>query len=455
MRSTVIQLKKFRKKGNRLDPRFYLGEKTVKTITNGNYDSFIKLGDLLDYFADGSRLTSCEAGIPMLRLSNLDACDIHFSGLKYASIDKAAKWTAVKPQDVLFTQAAEPFRAAVMPEGFDDITVSSEITVMRPKSAVVPEYLAAILSAPTMGRILKDLAYRRSATALRRLRLKDIAGIPIPLPGRELQNKIKKAYDDAARLSQESETELSQIVRAVHAEINRKTQMQVTMRQFKIRKTELIGRWDVAFCANEVLRKQLLESGSVTPLLQVAKPVPSTLKGIGEDEQVCAVKAEHINENTMMVESVETCRLSDLSPRMRQPLNPGDVLICTTGSGEQVAYLDEKTAAEGCRILGSATFTALRFIETPRYFTIAMTHPIVRAQLNSLATGAVQRFVSKKDLDSLLVPKLSVIWREDFDSRVARAFERRREALTAKAHVLEFAEQFLRKEIEVRREELE
>ena len=106
MRSTVIQLKKFRKKGNRLDPRFYLGEKTVKTITNGNYDSFIKLGDLLDYFADGSRLTSCEAGIPMLRLSNLDACDIHFSGLKYASIDKAAKWTAVMPLDVLFFQAA-------------------------------------------------------------------------------------------------------------------------------------------------------------------------------------------------------------------------------------------------------------------------------------------------------------------------------------------------------------
>lgn len=90
-----------------------------------------------------------------------------------------------------------------------------------------------------------------------------------------------------------------------------------------------------------------------------------------------------------------------------------------------MAYLDEKTAAKGCRILGSATFTALRFTETPRYFTIAMTHPIVRAQLNSLATGAVQRFVSKKDLDALLVPRLSVIWREDFDSRVSRAFERR------------------------------
>jgi len=455
MRSTVIHLEKISKKSNRLDPRFYLGAKTVKTITTGNDNSFIKLGDLLDYFSDGSRLISCETGIPILRLSNLDACDIHFSGLKYASIDKAVKWTAVKPHDVLFTQTAEPFRAAVMPEGFDHITVSSEITVMRPKPAVVPEYLAAILSTPSMGKILKDLAYRRSATALRRLHLKDIAGIPIPLPGRELQNKIKTAYENAARLSKESETELSQIIQAVYAEIDRKTQIQSTMRQFEIWKKELGGRWDVAYCANEMLQRHLLDSGSVTPLLQVAKPVPSTLKGIGEDEEVCAVKAEHINKNTMMVESVDTCRLSDLSPRMRQPLNPGDVLICTTGSGEQVAYLDEKTGTDGCRILGSATFTALRFVDTPRYFTIAMTHPIVWAQLNSLATGAMQRFVSKKDLDALLVPRLSVIWREDFDSRVARAFERRREALIAKNHVLELAEQFLGKELEVRREELE
>lgn len=446
MRSTVIHLQTFRNK-SRLDPRFYVGEKTVQTMTNANDNRFIKLGDLLEFFADGSRLTVCEAGIPVLRLSNLDACDIHFSELKYAATDNAAKWTAVKPQDVLFTQAAEPFRAAVMPAGFDDITVSSELTVMRPKPAVVPEYLAAILSTPSMGRILKDIAYKRSATALRRLRLKDIAGIPIPLPGRELQSKIKVAYDEAACRSHEAERELSQIIQAVHAEIDRKIQSLSKAARFETRRKDLGCRLDVAYCANELLRKQLLGCGSATPLLQIARPVPSTLKGIGEDEQVCAVKAEHINEHTMLVERVDTCRLSDLSPRMRQPLISGDVLICTTGSGEQVAFLDEKLSTEGCKILGSATFTALRFVDTPRYYTVAMTHPIVRSQLNSLATGSCQLFISKKDLDALLMPTLSVVWREDFDSRVARAFERRREALIAKAHVLELAEKFFREEM--------
>ena len=448
MISTMIQLQKFRKKGNRLDPRFYLGEKAVRSITSGNYTNFVKLGDLLDYFSDGSRLTSCETGIPMLRLSNLDACDIHFSGLKNVSIDNIAKWTKVKPQDVLFTQAAEPFRAAVMPDGVKEITVSSEIIVLRPKPAIVPEYLAAILSTTSMGRILRDLAYRRSATALRRMRLKDITKIPIPLPGRELQNKIKAAYDNAAQLSQESEVELAKIIQAVYAEIDRKTQNQKAFTRFEINRSELRQRWDVSYCANAVLRKQLLGCGGVAHLFQVAKPVPSTLKGIDEHEEVYAIKAEHINKNTLMVESFDVFKLSELSPRIRQPLNIGDVLICTTGSGEQVAYLDDKIGLGDSRILGSATFTALRFIETPRYFTIALTHPIVRAQLNSLSSGAAQRFVSKKDLDALLVPTLSLIWREDFDSRVARAFERRREALVAKAEVLRLAEAFFVEEIQ-------
>ncbi len=449
MRRITVQYNQLSGKGNRLDPRFYLGRETVKSITASDAEKFVKLGDLLDYFADGSRLTSCESGIQMLRLSNLDACDIHFLPLKYVSIENNPKWTKVKPKDVLFTQAAEPFRAAVLPENIKkELTVSAEITVLRPKSAIVPEYLAAILSTKCMGKILRDLAYRRSATALRRLRLKDIVEVPIPLPGRHLQDKIKKAYDHAATLSQESENELKSIIQAVHAEIDRKIGDCTQAVRFQIKKSNLGQRWDVSFCAHTILQERLMKSGVVTPLLHVARPVPSTLKGIEEEDDVFAIRAEHINEATLLVESFDACKLSDLSPRMRQPLHPGDVLICTTGSGDQVAYLDGKIGLTDDHILGSATFTALRFEETPRYFTIALTHPMVKMQLNSIATGAVQRFVSKKDLDVLLIPTLSVVWREDFDSRVAQAFERRREALTAKAEVLQLAEEFLEKELE-------
>lgn len=442
MRRSEIDLNSIRDKGSRLDSAFHIGEEVIEAMTSKDNANFVKLGELLEYFSDGSRLELSETGIPILRLNNLDACDIHFSDLKRVSSTSGSSWTEVKAQDVLFTQAAEPFRAAVMPAGREEHTISSEITVMRPKPSIVPEYLAAILSSPSMGKILKELSYRRSAVALRRFRLQDIANIPIPLPSRELQNDIKAAYDHAARLSQESSSELAQIIEELYADIDRTTQNRIALTQFKIMKSQLAGRWDVNYCANELLKKELTKYGGVTPLLTLAKLPPSSLEGIDEDEALCVIKASNINKNTFLVESFEVSQLSELSPRMRQPVALGDVLICTTGNGDQVAYIDDKLGVEGKRILGSATFTSLRFAETPRYYAVAMSHPLVQSQLNSLGTGAIQRFISKKDLATLLIPTLSSPQRTQFDARIQSVFEKRREALNAKAEVLRLAEAF-------------
>ncbi len=128
---------------------------------------------------------------------------------------------------------------------------------------------------------------------------------------------------------------------------------------------------------------------------------------------------------------------------MRQPIAVGDVLMCTTGFGEQVAYLDESLADAGLPLLGSATFTALRFAQTPCFYAVALAHPIVRKQLELLSAGAVQRFVNKQELDELLIPTLGSVWRDDFDTRIRRAIERRREALTARAHLLAVVQRFV------------
>ncbi len=129
---------------------------------------------------------------------------------------------------------------------------------------------------------------------------------------------------------------------------------------------------------------------------------------------------------------------------MRQRLEVGDVLLCTTGSGDQVAYLDEELGREVQPLLGSATFTALRFHETPRVFAVALAHPLVRTQLRLLSSGSVQRFVNKRDLDELLVPVLGQVWREDFETRLTRAMQRRREALLARTALIEAADDYLR-----------
>jgi hypothetical protein len=243
-------------------------------------------------------------------------------------------------------------------------------------------------------------------------------------------------------MSQKAYSELKQIVKVVWAEIDLKIGSLKNNTVLEISRSSLKSRWDVSFAMQNRFRDSILETGCAKPLIDLAKPLPSTLRGIDENETVLAVRADSINESTFMVEEAETTPFKELSSRMRQPLHPNDVLLCTTGSGQQVAFIDKALNPTHIPILGSATFTALRFSETPRFFTIALTHPIVRKQLDFLASGTVQRFVGKKDLDALLLPYLSQVWREDFDARIQHAFERRRDALAARAKTLTLAEQF-------------
>src|SRR5690606_21088954 len=131
--------------------------------------------------------------------------------------------------------------------------------------------------------------------------------------------------------------------------------------------------------------------------LLLAKPGAASVRGVADDEDVFVVQVDDVNEATFLIEGGEHRPLSELSSRIRQRLQTGDVLLCTTGAGDQVAYVDEEIGAGGHPILGSATFTPLRFEETPRVFAATLSHPLVRQQLRLLSSGSVQRFIGKRE----------------------------------------------------------
>jgi len=431
------------RKHMRLDPSFYLRRIGLRRLLDEEDTRHVTLTDIVAELHDGARLPTARSGVPLIRLSNLRACELDLVNMGCA--DPAASWPEVRPGDVLFTRSAVPFRAAVVPPGVPQpLTVSPEITIIRPRAAVVPEYLAALLSTPAYARILEDLAYRRSPTALRRLRLSDIRRLPVPLPRRGLQEEIRITYQAASRLTEDARDEIGRVVGAVHSEIDARLAVpEMTGDSFVILRSELGPRWDVGYARGLLFRNALAERSVMAPLLSLARPVPASLRGINENDAVLVVKANDINESTFLVEGAQPARLGDLSSRMRQPLAIGDVLLCTTGQGEQIAFLDDLIETNDRPILGSATFTALRFFQTPRFYSIALAHPVVRLQLRQLSSGAVQRFVNKRDLDELLLPTLGTVWREDFDTRIQRAMQRRREALSARDRLLEATQHFV------------
>ncbi|WP_067802182.1 restriction endonuclease subunit S domain-containing protein [Actinomadura formosensis] len=428
----------------RLDPAFYLGRELVRSTMSSEGSRHVRLEDIVESIHDGARLPSAASGIRMLRLNNVRPCELDLSGMTHVD-GTAAKWVNVQENDVLFTRAAQPFRAAAVQSGMPaELAVSAELTIIRPRPAVLPEYLAAVFCTPTLNLILRDLAYRGDSSALPRLRLSDIARLPIPLPPRSLQESLGLQYQRAVDLTASARAEFNAVVRAIHTEIDHRVSgVKPPSSTIEVLRSQLADRWDVPFNRGRVFRHSSAAASAMRSLLQLAKPASTSLRGLADDEEVFAVQADDVNESTFLVEGGEVRPLSDLSSRMRQRLEVGDVLLCTTGSGDQVAYLDEDLGREEQPLLGSATFTALRFHETPRVFAVALAHPLVRTQLRLLSSGSVQRFVNKRDLDELLVPVLGQVWREDFETRLTRAMQRRREALLARIALIEAADDYL------------
>ncbi|WP_026405282.1 hypothetical protein [Actinomadura rifamycini] len=443
MRVTTLSRAQLGKRHVRLDPAFYLGRELVRSTMSSEGSRHVRLEDIVESIHDGARLPSAASGIRMLRLNNVRPCELDLSGMTHVD-GTTAKWINVQENDVLFTRAAQPFRAAAVQSGMPpELAVSSELTIIRPRPAVLPEYLAAVFCTPTLNRILRDLAYRGGSSALPRLRLSDIARLPIPLPSRSLQESLGLQYQRAVDLTASARAEFNAVVTAIHTEIDHRVSgVKPPSSTIEVLRSQLADRWDVPFNRGRVFRHSSATSSAMRPLLQLAKPAGTSLRGLADDEEVFAVQADDVNESTFLVEGGEVRPLSALSSRMRQRLEVGDVLLCTTGSGDQVAYLDEELGRER-PLLGSATFTALRFHETPRVFAVALAHPLVRTQLRLLSSGSVQRFVNKRDLDELRVPVLGQVWREDFETRLTRAMQRRREALLARTALIEAADDYL------------
>lgn len=99
--------------------------------------------------------------------------------------------------DILFSKDGTVGKVAVVPEGAE-FGVLSSIAILQPDHEVVDSrYLAQVLKSPDT---LADALGRKTGSALRRLILKDLKGIRVPLPPLEEQRRIAHLLDEADRL---------------------------------------------------------------------------------------------------------------------------------------------------------------------------------------------------------------------------------------------------------------
>lgn len=149
---------------------------------------------------DGTHYTPPDVGkgIPFLTVKDMTEQGLNFKNCSHITPEEYAKAkagnSAPEKGDVLFSKDGTVGKVHVVSEN-NDFAVLSSIAILRPKAEVIDsQYFGRMLCSP----FILDLATKRkTGSAIRRIILKDLKQIQIPLPPVEEQRRIAAILDKA------------------------------------------------------------------------------------------------------------------------------------------------------------------------------------------------------------------------------------------------------------------
>ncbi len=154
----------------------------------------VALSAVCDKITDGSHNPppSTASGYPMLSARDINEGLISFDNPRWidkAGFEKENKRTAVKPDDVLLTIVGAIGRTAIIPKkSFSPFTLQRSVAVLKPNNELIlASYLSASLSLSSSRLQIKQKAH---GVAQKGLYLTDVKSIKIPLPPKDIQEKI-------------------------------------------------------------------------------------------------------------------------------------------------------------------------------------------------------------------------------------------------------------------------
>jgi type I restriction enzyme S subunit len=163
-----------------------------------------RLSEICERVTDGSHRTPSftETGYPFVTVAHIDSNgQIDFSACKRISVpdfeDLKKNDCRPLPGDVLFSKDGTVGKTAVI--DFDkDFVVLSSLAILRPKSDVVSQrFLAYALRS---DQVLSQAINRKSGSAIRRIVLRDLSQVSMPVPPLAEQQRIVKLMDEAEEL---------------------------------------------------------------------------------------------------------------------------------------------------------------------------------------------------------------------------------------------------------------
>jgi type I restriction enzyme M protein len=177
----------------------FSGERYGSEIRTGNQRwPFVELGSVCLKITDGSHFSpeSSASGYPYVTVKDLNQGRIDLDGCKKIGVESYRQLVnngcKPKPGDVLFSKDGTVGKTAIVDVDRDFVVLSS-LAIITPNTSVAqPEYVYCILSS---DRFISAAINHKTGVAIRRVVLRTLKTIQIPLPPLEVQREIVAKID--------------------------------------------------------------------------------------------------------------------------------------------------------------------------------------------------------------------------------------------------------------------
>lgn len=433
--------------GTRLDFAFNAQVQQNQELASSKYD-WKRLDELAADICDGPRQVDlAEAGTPYVRIGDLNVGDITATEAVFVSERHIKERFRLRCDDVLLSKTSDEPRAALVTDRLTGATFSPDIFRLRiDPQRISPAWVSLFFNTKYAARVFSQRAY---GTRIKRLRMADLRHIRMPVPPQYLIQEVEHLEQQAQKYNATAQTIFAAVIKGLYGEIDTRISddglISSQKKWLQVSNNWLRYRWDVPYVQSHDLVEMLRRTGIFEPVNSLAQLAIASRRHFDPKQEVCYVNVSDIDAQYFTFNQTHQAQLSELSSRLRLPLQADQVLVLASGSNlgsedHPVAVVEPEL--DGC--LTSNAFIALEFAETPLYFGLVMRHPLVLAQLHALASGSVvQQTIKKEEFKGLLLPVLGSVWRQDYNDRARIAWEKRRLAIDLRQEAIDKVEAFV------------
>ncbi|MDB0048057.1 restriction endonuclease subunit S [Burkholderiaceae bacterium] len=159
---------------------------------------WVKLSDVCERITDGSHFSpkTVDEGFPYITVRDIDNDNINFESCKFVTKEDFSELSkngcSPKLNDLLFSKDGTVGKVALVSNDVDFVVLSS-LAILTPKLNLInPSFLFYVLKSPDF---VNTAIGKKTGVAIRRIILKNLKDISVPLPSLLIQKKIVAKLD--------------------------------------------------------------------------------------------------------------------------------------------------------------------------------------------------------------------------------------------------------------------